>query len=365
MAEFRFALRQTAPVLCGYLFLGLAFGLLLQQAGYGWPWALLISGIVYAGSMQFVLVGLLGGGFASLASVALTTLSVNSRHLFYGLSFLDTFRQMGRAKPYMIFSLSDETYSLQCSVQIPEQLNANRVRLWISALDQGYWVAGSVTGAALGSVLPFDLTGIDFAMTALFVVIFVDQWRAAKSHLPAVAGLVFGLVWLAVLGPDRFLLPALVCTVLALAACRGRLDAAAPPAPQAADAAGRRRRYRRPKGGAPLMGTIFNKAFLSDLAIVLVACACTVLTRALPFVLFGRSGSPGRGVLYLGRVLPPAVMAILVVYCLRSTGFAAAADFAPQLAAVAVVVLLHLWRRNTLLSIAGGTAVYMILLRLL
>ena len=192
MAEFRFALRQTAPVLCGYLFLGLAFGLLLQQAGYGWPWALLISGIVYAGSMQFVLVGLLGGGFASLASVALTTLSVNSRHLFYGLSFLDTFRQMGRAKPYMIFSLSDETYSLQCSVQIPEQLNANRVRLWISALDQGYWVAGSVTGAALGSVLPFDLTGIDFAMTALFVVIFVDQWRAAKSHLPAVAGLVFG-----------------------------------------------------------------------------------------------------------------------------------------------------------------------------
>ena len=106
------------------------------------------------------------------------------------------------------------------------------------------------------------------------------------------------------------------------------------------------------------MGTIFNEAFLSDLAIVLVACACTVLTRALPFVLFGRSGS-------LGRVLPPAVMAILVVYCLRSTGFAAAADFAPQLAAVAVVVLLHLWRRSTLLSIAGGTAVYMILLRLL
>ena len=113
------------------------------------------------------------------------------------------------------------------------------------------------------------------------------------------------------------------------------------------------------------MGTIFNEAFLSDLAIVLVACACTVLTRALPFVLFGRSGSPGRGVLYLGRVLPPAVMAILVVYCLRSTSFAAAADFAPQLAAVAVVVLLHLWRHNTLLSIAGGTAVYMILLRLL
>ena len=230
MAEFRFSLRQTVPVLCGYLFLGIAFGLLLQQAGYAWPWALLISGIVYAGSMQFVLVGMLGGGFASLLSVALTTLSVNSRHLFYGLSFLDTFRQMGKARTYMIFSLTDETYSLLCGVAIPPQLDARRVRLWMSALDHSYWVAGSVAGAALGSVIPFDLTGIDFAMTALFVVIFVDQWRTAQSHLPAGIGLAFGLIWLVVLGPDRFLLPALVCTVLALMVCRGRLESAAPDA---------------------------------------------------------------------------------------------------------------------------------------
>lgn len=221
MRELRYAFRQTVPVLCGYLFLGLAFGLLLQQAGYGWPWAVLTSVIVYAGSMQFVLVGLLGGGFASLLSVALTTLSVNSRHLFYGLSFLETFRKMGRAKPYMIFSLTDETYSLLCSLQPPKELDADRVRLYIALLDHAYWVAGSAAGAILGSVLPFDLTGIDFAMTALFVVIFVDQWRGAKSRLPAVAGLGFGLLWLVVLGPDRFLLPALVCTVLVLLLCRG------------------------------------------------------------------------------------------------------------------------------------------------
>lgn len=224
MRELRYAFRQTVPVLCGYLFLGLAFGLLLQQAGYGWPWAVLTSVIVYAGSMQFVLVGLLGGGFASLLSVALTTLSVNSRHLFYGLSFLDTFRKMGRAKPYMIFSLTDETYSLLCSLQPPKELDADRVRLYIALLDHAYWVAGSAAGAILGSVLPFDLTGIDFAMTALFVVIFVDQWRGAKSRLPAVAGLGFGLLWLVVLGPDRFLLPALVCTVLVLLLCRGTLQ---------------------------------------------------------------------------------------------------------------------------------------------
>lgn len=224
MRELRYAFRQTVPVLCGYLFLGLAFGLLLQQAGYGWPWAVLTSVIVYAGSMQFVLVGLLGGGFASLLSVALTTLSVNSRHLFYGLSFLETFRKMGRAKPYMIFSLTDETYSLLCSLQPPKELDADRVRLYIALLDHAYWVAGSAAGAILGSVLPFDLTGIDFAMTALFVVIFVDQWRGAKSRLPAVAGLGFGLLWLVVLGPDRFLLPALVCTVLVLLLCRGTLQ---------------------------------------------------------------------------------------------------------------------------------------------
>lgn len=224
MRELRYAFRQTVPVLCGYLFLGLAFGLLLQQAGYGWPWAVLTSVIVYAGSMQFVLVGLLGSGFASLLSVALTTLSVNSRHLFYGLSFLETFRKMGRAKPYMIFSLTDETYSLLCSLQPPKELDADRVRLYIALLDHAYWVAGSAAGAILGSVLPFDLTGIDFAMTALFVVIFVDQWRGAKSRLPAVAGLGFGLLWLVVLGPDRFLLPALVCTVLVLLLCRGTLQ---------------------------------------------------------------------------------------------------------------------------------------------
>lgn len=224
MRELRYAFRQTVPVLCGYLFLGLAFGLLLQQAGYGWPWAVLTSVIVYAGSMQFVLVGLLGGGFASLLSVALTTLSVNSRHLFYGLSFLETFRKMGRAKPYMIFSLTDETYSLLCSLQPPKELDADRVRLYIALLDHAYWVAGSAAGAILGSVIPFDLTGIDFAMTALFVVIFVDQLRGAKSRLPAVAGLGFGLLWLVVLGPDRFLLPALVCTVLVLLLCRGTLQ---------------------------------------------------------------------------------------------------------------------------------------------
>ena len=224
MRELRYAFRQTVPVLCGYLFLGLAFGLLLQQAGYGWPWAVLTSVIVYAGSMQFVLVGLLGGGFASLLSVALTTLSVNSRHLFYGLSFLETFRKMGRAKPYMIFSLTDETYSLLCSLQPPKELDADRVRLYIALLDHAYWVAGSAAGAILGSVLPFDLTGIDFAMTALFVVIFVEQWMEKKNRIPELIGVLAALLSLNIFGAENFVLPCMLLIICILFVSKKKLE---------------------------------------------------------------------------------------------------------------------------------------------
>lgn len=222
MKELRFAAKQSIPVLCGYVFLGIAFGLVLHQAGFGWGWALAMSVFVYAGSMQFVLAGMLGG--AGLLSTALATLSVNSRHMFYGLSFLEKFRQMGRLRPYMIFSLTDETYSLLCSVRTPEGLEENRVMFCLSLLDQCYWVAGSVIGAVLGDVLPFDLTGIDFAMTALFVVIFVNQWQGAKKHLPALLGGGFGLAALLLFGPGGFLLPALICTVLALSVCRPAIE---------------------------------------------------------------------------------------------------------------------------------------------
>ena len=160
MKEFRFALRRTVPVLCGYVFLGLAFGLLLQQAGFGPVWALGISTLVYAGSMQFVLVDLLKAG-VGLLSCALMTLSVNSRHIFYGVSFVEKFRQFGAARPYLIFSLTDETYSLLCSLKIPAGLREKPVYLWIALLDQLWWVSGSVLGAALGQIIPFDLTGID------------------------------------------------------------------------------------------------------------------------------------------------------------------------------------------------------------
>ena len=218
----RFAFLKTIPVMLGYLFLGLAFGLLLQEAGYSFWWALLASTIVYAGSIQFVLVSFLGGG-TSLPAVAVMTLLINSRHAFYGLSFVEKFRKM-KTYPYMVFSLTDETYSLLCSLKTPAGVDEKKAMFLISLFDQMYWIAGSVAGAALGQVLPFDMTGIDFAMTALFVVIAVEQWESVKQHLPALLGFGVTLVSLLIVGAENMLPPALVVMVGLLLLLRGRLE---------------------------------------------------------------------------------------------------------------------------------------------
>lgn len=221
ITETRFAFRQSIPVMVGYLFLGMAFGLMLQHIGYNFVWALLISTFVYAGSMQFVLVSILSGGM-NLASIALMTLTINSRHFFYGLSFLKTFREMGKAYPYMIFSLTDETYALLCSANVPEHLNQKKVYFRIALFNQIYWIAGSVLGAAGGELARFNLKGIDFTMTAMFTVIFIEQWLAAEktAHLPAIVGIFSGIAALLAFGPDRFVLPALILAVGLLIAVR-------------------------------------------------------------------------------------------------------------------------------------------------
>ncbi len=169
----------------------------------------------------FVLVGFLSGG-ASLLSVAVMSLSLGSRHMFYGLSFLEKFRAMGKKGLYMVFSLTDETYSLLCATRMDNQED-KRLYFCMALLDQVYWIAGSVLGAVAGGLLPLDLAGIDFAMTALFVVIFVEQWKSFSSHLPAVVGAVCGVASLAVFGSDGFVLPALALSVLLLTVCRGRV----------------------------------------------------------------------------------------------------------------------------------------------
>lgn len=211
----RAAAKATVPVFFAYLFVGMAFGLLLQKAGYSFLWALFVSLIVYAGSMQFILVSLLSG-WTGLLQVVVVTLAVQIRHAFYGLSLIEKFKCLGKRKPYVIFALTDETYSLLCSVKTPEEVSPGRFYFTISMLNQCYWIVGSVLGATVGELVKFNSTGIDFAMTALFIVIFTEQWLSSKNHLPAVIGLCCAGVCLLLFGTGGFLPPALALTVLAL-----------------------------------------------------------------------------------------------------------------------------------------------------
>lgn len=218
----KYAFIKTIPVLFGYLFLGVAFGVLLQKAGYNFVWAFFMSLFVFAGSMQYAMVGMLGSGMNFL-SVILMTLSINGRHIFYGLSFIEKFKRMGKAYFYMIFSLTDETYSLLCAEKPPKDLDSNRVFLTIAILNHIYWISGSVLGAIAGEFITFNTKGIDFAMTALFTVIFVEQWLASRSKIPAITGILCGGIYLLIFGPDNFILPSLISTIVILLALKGRM----------------------------------------------------------------------------------------------------------------------------------------------
>ena len=213
----------TVPVLMGYLAIGMAFGLMLQSIGYGALWAVLMSLLIYAGSGQYLGVSLLAAG-APLPEVAFLTLVINFRHLVYGLSMLEKFRGTGWRKLYMIFALTDETYALLSSAKAPEGVDEHDFYFLVSLLDHSYWVIGSAIGSLLGSALAFDTTGVDFAMTALFLVIAVGQWRGAGSHLPALLGGAATLASLFLVGAEDMLLPALAIIVIALTLLRPRLD---------------------------------------------------------------------------------------------------------------------------------------------
>lgn len=221
--EIRYAFTQTVPVMLGYLFLGIAFGLMLQDSGYSFWWAFLSSVVIYAGSMQFVLVTLLTGG-ANLLYTAVMTLFINGRHIFYGLSFIEKFRNMGKRYPYMVFSLTDETYSVLCGLKTPADMDEKNISFFIALFDQMYWIGGSVLGAVIGQLITFDTTGVDFSMTALFVVIVLNQWMDSKDHRPALVGGVLGVICLILIGADKFLLPALTMTAIILLGVRKKWD---------------------------------------------------------------------------------------------------------------------------------------------
>lgn len=221
----KYAFKRSLPVMAGYIVLGMGFGILLETKGYSVWWALCMSVFIYAGSMQYVAIDLLSGG-ASLLSAALMTLMVNARHLFYGISMLDRYKDTGAKKPYLVFALTDETYSLVCSGDVPEGVDQKKYFFWVSLFDQCYWVIGSTLGALIGSILNFNTAGIEFSMTALFVVVFVEQWKSTSNHLSALIGVITSVICLLIFGPDSFLIPAMISITVILTLCRKVLDKA-------------------------------------------------------------------------------------------------------------------------------------------
>lgn len=213
------AFLATTPVMAGYLVLGMGFGIIMKTRGYGIIWSLAMSAFIYAGSMQYVAIDLLTGG-ASLITTAITTLMVNARHLFYGISMVDRYKGAGAKKPYIIFALTDETYAL-VSGELPVGIeNRHAYYFMVSLMDQIYWVTGSLIGAALGSLITFSVEGIDFALTALFVTVFVEQWLSTKDHVAAIVGVFASVVCLVIFGPDRFLIPAMISIAVLLTVVR-------------------------------------------------------------------------------------------------------------------------------------------------
>ena len=211
----RRAFVATLPVMAGYVVLGTGFGILFQSKGYGLFWAAAMSIFIYAGSMQYLAVDLLTGG-VSLSAAAVTTLMVNARHLFYGISMIGKYQNMGPCKPYLIFGLTDETYSLNC-IDLPQDItNAPLYYFLVTLLDQSYWVLGTVIGSLLGQILPFSTEGIDFSLTALFITVFVEQWKSTKDHIPAIIGLAASVVCLMIFGTGNFLIPTMILITLCL-----------------------------------------------------------------------------------------------------------------------------------------------------
>jgi len=208
-AAFLAALPHTLPVFTGYLVLGTAYGILMDSKGFSILWILLASVFVYAGSMQFVAVALLASGFDPLGAF-LMTLMVNARHLFYGISMLGKYRGIGKMKPYLIFALTDETFSILCSTEIPENVERKWFLFFISFLDHIYWITGSILGGVLGSMIKFNTKGIDFVLTALFVVILINQWKSVTNHLPAVIGIFSAVICRVIFGATNFILPAMI-----------------------------------------------------------------------------------------------------------------------------------------------------------
>ena len=223
MKEFRFAIKNTIPIFFTYLFIGIAFGILMIDAGYSILLTTASSLFIFAGSMQIVMVPMMTSG-ASLPSLAFMAFFINARHIFYGIGFIEKFRRMGWRYPYMILTLTDETYSVLCSVQYDADLDEEKTAFLIAILDHLYWVFGSFIGACAGRFLQFDMRGIEFSATAFFLVVVVNQWQQYRSKLPFLTAAVCALGFYLLLGKEYFLIPTMITCLVALILLRKPIE---------------------------------------------------------------------------------------------------------------------------------------------
>ena len=353
----------TIPICLGFLFLGASYGILMGTKGFSFVWPMCMSAFIFAGSMEFVTVNLLLSAFNPLAGFLLA-LMVNARHLFYGLSMLGKFKGLGWKRPYLIFGMCDETFAINSTAKIPAGIDRGWFYFWVTLCNQLYWVTGATLGGLIGAHLPFNTDGLDFVLTALFLVIFLDQWLDGKhrERLSAVIGVLTSLACLLIFGANDFidsLDDRHADTVRRVAPASGRV------------AAGRRRPgshgrpCHEPRSGPAEGRTDAMTMTIWQGAITIVTVVLgTMCTRFLPFLVFPESKQPPRIIEYFGQVLPYAMTGLLVVYALRNTPILTGSHGLPELIACTVIVLLHVWKRNMLLSIAGGTIVYMLLVQL-
>jgi len=225
-AALRAAFPLTLPVMAGYLALGATYGVLMTTSGFPWWYPLLTSVTIFGGSLEFLSVNLLLGAFSPLQALVMAVM-LQARHLFYGLAMLERYRGMGWKKFFLIFGLTDETFSVNCAAEVPEGIDRGWFYGWVTALDHSYWITGALAGGILGGLMAggaLNTRGLDFVMTAMFAVIFLEQWLKEDNHLPSLFGLGVTGCCLVLLGPDRFLLPAMAGILLLLALFRGALE---------------------------------------------------------------------------------------------------------------------------------------------
>lgn len=217
------AFPYTLPILAGFWFLGMAYGIYMNAAGFSFVYPMLMSMLIFGGSLEFVAVEMLLSPFAPLQAFLMSVL-IQARHLFYGISMLDKFKGTGRKKPYLIFGMCDETFSVNYTAKIPPDVDKGKFMFCVTLLNQCYWVLGATLGGIVGSLFKFDTSGISFVMTAMFTVIFTEQWMKEKEHLSSICGIALSALCLCLFGADSFMIPSMISIVAALTLFRGKLE---------------------------------------------------------------------------------------------------------------------------------------------